>query len=203
VVAGQLLTQPLRQAVLVIRQDRAVLGDHAPGIWWRLQASALDGYAAGQHNLGDLGGGGASYRLKVPSTLIAQKSCGRPVATMNAVKGRGVHDGADAVDRPGKIIGAMDVALDQFVVGVDGPQVEQPRGMPGRGQGRDDHPAQVAAGPGHQHLHVETASVLVGRRPRVQPGRAVRDSACLTKASLRRLDDSSLAGEAVGSDAAA
>jgi hypothetical protein len=42
VVAGQLLTQPLRQAVLVIRQDRAVLGDHAPGIWWRLQASALD-----------------------------------------------------------------------------------------------------------------------------------------------------------------
>jgi hypothetical protein len=91
---------------------------------------------------------------------------------MDAMQSRGVHDGVDAVDRPGQVVGAAEVALEQVVGGVDGPEVQQPWRMPGCGQGRDHHPGQVAASPGDQPLHL--ASLPAGRStPQWQLGRAI------------------------------
>lgn len=84
-----------------------------------------------------------------------------PVAAMDAMESGGVHDGVDALDRAGQVVGATKVTLEQFVGGVDRSEVQQPWRVPGRGQGRDHHPGQVAAGPGDQHLHL--ASLLAGR----------------------------------------
>ena len=83
------------------------------------------------------------------------------MAAVDAVQGGGVHDRVDTLDRAGQVVGVAQVTLEQVVGGVNRSEVQQPEGVPGRGQGRDHHPGQVAAGPGDQHLHL--ASLLASR----------------------------------------
>jgi hypothetical protein len=47
------------------------------------------------------------------------------VAAVDAVQGGGVHDGVDALDRAGQVVGVAEVTLEQFVGGVDGSEVQQ------------------------------------------------------------------------------
>jgi hypothetical protein len=102
---GGLVGRPLRQAVLVIRQDRAVLGDDAP---WRRAGTACwrrrrpccwpappwrPWRRRPPHN-----------RLKVPSRLIDQKSCGRQWPRWMPWRA-GMHQRVDAVDRACQVVG--------------------------------------------------------------------------------------------------
>lgn len=102
---GGLVGRPLRQAVLVIRQDRAVLGDDAP---WRRAGTACwrrrrpccwpappwrPWRRRPPHN-----------RLKVPSRLIDQKSYGREWPRWMPWRA-GMHQRVDAVDRACQVVG--------------------------------------------------------------------------------------------------
>ena len=52
---------------------------------------------------------------------------------MDAVQGGGVHDGVDASDGTIQVVRVTNIALDQLVSGINGPEVQQPEGVTGCG----------------------------------------------------------------------
>jgi hypothetical protein len=83
---------------------------------------------------------------------------------MDAMESGGVHDRVDAVDRPGQVVGVADVALEQFVGGVDRSEVQQPWRVPGAAKAGTTTRARLPPAP-VTSTFIWRRSLLVGRRP--------------------------------------